>query len=234
MTRRGTSPGRTDFAETNFAIKLRDFRTTVGRHIKSGEAKLRQMEDDGWDRDPSHMAEYDECRRMTECYADLYGRKPKDDRDIESLVWLFNGGRLRSNAEIEAKRTELEKADYREKKFSRKLDAIFAFSDMRRRLCILLSIALAPVVPVGLWRLVLNFWYELPMWPFLCLILVSWPLSFLLTYLFVMAGDARDEMESFEEHRKAGEKYRPSMGTVMDAASYGAALSRSGTSERIW
>lgn len=218
------NPGSVDFAGANFDIKLRDFRNTVGRHIRSGEAKLRQMEDDGWDRNPAHTFEYDECRRMTECYADLYGRNPKDDRELEALIWLFNGGKLRPNAEIEAKREELEKAEYREKDFSGKLFQIHLFADKRRLMCLLLSIALAPVVPIAVWRFVHQYWRDLPLWPFLCMIVVSWPISILLTHLIVIAGDARDEMERFEEYKKAGEKYRPSTEAVVDAAFYGATL----------
>ena len=216
--------GSVDFAGTNFDIKLRDFRNTVARHIRSGEAKLRQMEDDGWNRNPGHASEYDECRRMTECYADLYGRKPKDDRELEALIWLFNGGKLRPNAEIESKREELEKAEYREKSFSSKISMIYEFADKRRLMCALLSIALAPVAPIAVWRFVLQYWYDLPMWPFLCLIPVGWLISLLLTHLIVLMGDAKDEAERFEEHKRAGEKYRPSAGTIVDAASYGATL----------
>lgn len=224
MNTMGLSLSQRDYEESNFSIRYTAFKNRLEKFIDAGEEKIRKMEIDGWNHSTAYKSRYAAFCRVVDCYIDLYNREPKNDAELDDIIWLFNDGSLRTRTELDAKQKELEQREYREKKLNRKLWTIEDFSDSRRKMVRCLRIALALLLALGLWKLASSFWDGILIWPFLLALPVTWLGSYLLTGLITLAGDANDERDRYEAKTKAGSKYKPNAQSIVDAASYGAAL----------
>lgn len=181
-----------DYEESNFSIRYTAFKISLEKYINAGKEKLRKMEDRGWNRSQLHMKDYIAFSHVIDCYIDLYNREPKNDSELDDIVWLFNDGRLRTKAEMDAKQKEIERREYKEKELNEGLCTKSDFSDIRRKMVRCLRVALALILSLGVWKLGFSIIDGILMWPFLLTLPVTWLVSYLLTRPITIAGDESD------------------------------------------
>lgn len=102
------------YSNTAFEIKKNDLYGKIKRLLERCEARLEDIELSGRKKTRDGREEYKIVKHMAECYTKLYNTEINNEKDYEEVLWLFNGGNLRSDWEIKNHCDAKEQEKYRE------------------------------------------------------------------------------------------------------------------------
>lgn len=212
------------FARTNLDIRTYNLMAGLTKMLNQTEARLEAMANEGWDRHPVHRGAFDTIKNAHDCYEEIYNSNPRSEAEVAAAEWLFNGGKLRTAAEMEAWQEKRDKEEYARTTMIRNLGKIERKAESRRKMSTALMIGLIPFIPTiiilyGAFDLDEGFTF---LYYLACAVCVV-P-SYLIAKTINWSGAIDDEIDRYFELKRGGKKYSPDYRNVADIALYAAAL----------
>ena len=84
----------------------------IKKALERCEASIEEMEISGRNTTHDGKQEYRLLKHMSKCYAKLFNEDIKNKKDLEKVEWLFNGGKLRSEEEVDGMAEKMKQEKY--------------------------------------------------------------------------------------------------------------------------
>jgi hypothetical protein len=100
------------YGETAFEMKRQHLYGQIKKALERCEASIEEMEISGRNTTHDGKQEYRLLKHMSKCYAKLFNEDIKNKKDLEKVEWLFNGGKLRSEEEVDGMAEKMKQEKY--------------------------------------------------------------------------------------------------------------------------
>ena len=210
----------------------------IDKCLSACERKIEVIEDSGLSTSPTGKAQLEIYTDMASCYTDLLNTSVKNRKELEDLEWLFNGGKLREEEEIQ-KRYRLRKTEeYMETQYvcDRYNTSMYEIDveSLTKPLMIFLTFFIIQLFVMFMERI--DPWYaswrpcEVDVHDYALLYVIGWPFAFIPAYVIVkgleVLLEGMAEWKLFKKTSEAGGKASVSPGVIANAAVYGIVLAK--------
>ena len=210
----------------------------IDKCLSACERKIEVIEDSGLSTTPTGKAQLEIYKDMADCYTDLLNTSARNRKELEDLEWLFNGGKLREEEEIQ-KRYRLRKTEeYMETQYvcDRYNTTMYEadVESLTRPLIVFLTFFILQLFATFMERLNYSYFpgmvYTVDVHDYAVLYVIGWPFAFIPAYVIVKGLEVllkgMAEWKLFKKTSEAGGKASVSPGVIANAAIYGIVLAK--------